>query len=623
MSLREETVTGKVPGERSPSPKWGVLGGAALTGLLLLASACGESAAPRNTEQQVSSTSPESAAPPSEEEGAAGTNPAPPGSALPPYPEKLAPTVFTDVTRAAGIRFRHHNGAFGRKYLPETTGSGAAFLDYDNDGWQDLLLVNAMDFAGTPRPRRSSLALYHNQQDGTFKNVTVEAGLSRPLYGLGVAVGDYDNDGWDDIFLTALGESRLYRNLGTGRFSDVTARVGMGGRAAFSTSAAWLDYDRDGKLDLFVGNYVDWAIEKDLFCTLDGVNKSYCTPESYGGQRAWLYRNLGGRFVEVGEAAGIADPTSKSLGVATPDYDLDGWIDLFVANDTQPNKLYRNNRNGTFSEVATTAGVAFSEEGRARAGMGVDFADYDGTGYPGLAIGNFSNEMLGLYHNEGKSGLFIDEAPTSSIGQATLLTLTFGLFFFDYDLDGRSDLFLANGHVADDIQAVQPKIQYAQMPQLFRNEGRKRFREVTAQAGAPFRRAVVGRGAAYGDYDNDGDLDILLTTNGGPAYLLRNEGGNQNRWLRIRTIGVTSNVNGMGAKVTVTRPDGMKIWQMVHSGSSYCSQSELPLTFGLGQHDRASRVEVRWPSGKVDSIRDLPANQRYTIREGAGIVPVQ
>ena len=521
-------------------------------GFLLLLNGCRESG-PRSTEQPGSSASPESTAPPAEEAGAAGTGLPNGDPTLPPYPEKMVPTVFTDVTRAAGIRFRHHNGAFGRKYLPETTGSGAAFLDYDNDGWQDLLLVNAMDFAGTPRPKRSSLALYHNQQDGTFKSVTVEAGLSRPLYGLGVAIGDYDNDGWDDIFITALGESRLYRNLGTGRFSDVTARVGMGGRTGFSTSAAWLDYDRDGKLDLFVGNYVDWSIEKDLFCTLDGVNKSYCTPESYGGQRAWLYRNLGGRFVEVGEAAGIADPTSKSLGVATPDYDLDGWIDLFVANDTQPNKLYRNNGNGTFSEVATTAGVAFSEEGRARAGMGVDFADYDGTGYPGLVIGNFSNEMLGLYHNEG----------------------------------------------------------------------RKRFREVTAQAGAPFQRPVVGRGAAYGDYDNDGDLDILLTTNGGPAYLLRNEGGNQNRWLRIRTMGVTSNINGMGAKVTVTRPDGMKSWQMVHSGSSYCSQSELPLTFGLGRHDVASRVEVRWPSGKVESIRDLRANQQYTIREGAGIVPAQ
>ncbi len=611
-------------GQGGGSSRWKKVGYPILAGLLLLVGGCRESSAPKKSERPADAVAQGSEASSSEGEGqgesaiAGALDPA-----LPPYPEKPTPTVFTDVTRSAGIRFRHHNGAFGRKYMPETTGSGAAFLDYDNDGWQDILLINATDFAGAPRPRRSSLALYHNERDGTFKNVTVAAGLTRPLFGMGVAVGDYDNDGRDDIFVTALGESRLYRNLGTGRFSDVTAQVGMGGRAAFSTSAAWLDYDRDGKLDLFVGNYVDWSIEKDLFCTLDGVNKSYCTPESYGGQRAWLYRNVGGRFVEVGEAAGIADPTSKSLGVSTPDYDLDGWVDLFVANDTQPNKLYRNNGNGTFTEVATTAGVAFSEEGRARAGMGVDFADYDGTGYPGLAIGNFSNEMLGLYHNEGKSGLFIDEAPTSSIGQATLLTLTFGLFFFDYDLDGRPDLFLANGHVADDIQKVQPKIQYAQAPQLFRNEGRKRFREVTAQVGAPFQRPVVGRGAAYGDYDNDGDLDILLTTNGGPAYLFRNEGGNQNRWLRIRTIGVNSNTNGIGAKVTVTRADGVKSWQMVHSGSSYCSQSELPLTFGLGRNDRANRVEVRWPSGKVESIRDLRANQLYTIREGSGIVPAQ
>ena len=555
-------------------------------------------------------------------ETAVETTPATPSPSvppLPPYPEKLAPVEFSDVTAAAGIRFRHNNGAYGKKYLPETTGSGCAWIDYDNDGWQDALLINAMDFDDAPKKRRSVMALYHNNQNGTFTDVTAQAGLAKPMYGMGAAIGDYDNDGWDDIYVTALGQSKLFRNLGNGKFADVTAKVGINGPPAFSTSAAWLDYDKDGKLDLFVGNYVDWAIEKDLFCTLDGTNKSYCTPESYKGQSARLYHNLGGRFEDVSEKAGVADATSKSLGVATFDFNRDGWIDIFVANDTQPNKLYQNKGNGTFSEVATTAGVAFSEEGKARAGMGVDFADYDGSGYPSLIVGNFSNEMLGVYHNEGKSGLFIDEAPASTLGQATLLSLTFGLFFFDYDLDGRSDIFLANGHVADDINKVQPKITYAMAPKLFRNDGRKKFTEVTKRSGKPFQRPIVARGTAYADYDNDGDLDILVTTNGGPAYLLRNEGGNQNRFLRIKTVGLASNPNGLGAKVSVILPDGTRLWQQVHSGSSYCSQSELPLTFGLGRNDKAERIEIEWPSGKVEKLANLAANQIYVIKEANGI----
>ena len=565
----------------------------------------------------------------------AGTTNSP---ALPPYPEKLAPVQFSDVTAGAGIRFRHNNGAYGKKYLPETTGSGCAFLDYDRDGWPDILLINGMDFADAPKKRRSVPALYHNNQNGTFSDVTAGSGLGQPMYGMGVAIGDYDNDGWDDIFITALGQNRLFRNLGEstpGKFGDVTAKVGMAGAPSFSTSAAWLDYDRDGRLDLFVGNYVDWAIENDIQCSLDGTSKSYCTPESYKGQSVRLYHNLttggaasGGRFEEVSEKAGVGDPTSKSLGVATLDYNRDGWIDIFVANDTQPNKLYQNNRNGTFTEMATTAGIAFSEEGKARAGMGVDFADYDGSGFPSLIVGNFSNEMLGVYHNEGKSGLFIDEAPASTLGQATLLTLTFGLFFFDYDLDGRSDIFLANGHVADDINKVQPKITYAMVPKLFRNDGNKKFTEVTARAGAPFQRPMVARGAAYGDFDNDGDLDILVTTNGGPAKLFRNDGGNQNRFLRIRALGSGANASGIGARVTVTLPDGTRQWQMVHSGSSYCSQSELTLTFGLGRHDKAERIEIEWPGNgakpggtgsRTERITNLAANHFYTIRQGSGI----
>jgi hypothetical protein len=392
--------------------------------------------------------------------------------------------------------------------------------------------------------------------------------------------------------------------------------VGGGG---FSTSAAFFDYDKDGRLDLFVANYVEWSIEKDLFCTLDGKTKSYCTPESYKGQSPALFRNRGdGTFEDATKRAGLEDPRSKALGVALLDVDADGWLDLFVANDTQPNKLYRNVGGARFEDVGMTAGVAFGEAGVARAGMGVDAADYDGSGRPSLIIGNFANEMMGLYHNEG-TGLFIDEAPTSSLGKASLLSLTFGCFFFDYDLDGWLDIFAANGHVADDVELVQSKVKYAQTPHLFRNLGGKRFEVVSDSSGAALRQAVVGRGAAYADYDGDGDLDLLLTANGGPARLLRNDGGNRNHYLRVRTRGTRSNRDGIGARVTVTTPDGRRTWGLVKTGSSYCSQSELALTFGLGAQHRATRVEVAWPSGQIDVLNDLEADRLVTLEEGGGI----
>jgi enediyne biosynthesis protein E4 len=551
----------------------------------------------------------------------ASASAAPSPTLAPIDPSKFTPVEFTDVTAQAGIRFKHNNGAYGKKYLPETNGSGCAFLDYDNDGWQDVLLINSSDFADAPKKRNSVMALYHNNQNGTFSDVTAQAGLAKVMYGQGVAVGDYDNDGLDDIFVTAVGQNRLFRNAGGGKFADVTAKAGLAGPQYFSSSAAFFDYDKDGKLDLFVCNYVEWSPEKDVFCALDGTNKSYCTPEKYPGQSSRLYRNTGGRFVDVTEKAGLLDPSGKSLGVTVLDYDRDGWPDLFVANDTQPNKLYHNSGKGTFVEVAQQAGVAFSEEGKARGGMGTDAADYDGSGYPSIIVGNFSNEMLGVFRNQGKAeGLFIDEAPSSPIGQATMLSLTFATFFFDYDNDGLPDIFMANGHVADDINKVQPKITYAMRPQLFHNDGKRKFTEVSRKAGRPFARAVVGRGAAYGDYDNDGDLDILMTTNGGPAYLLRNDGGNQNRFVKFKAVGANANRSGIGAKIVVTLPDGSSKWQVVHSGSSYCSQSELPLTFGIGTADKAARVEVVWPGGKVDKLTDLGANQFYVVKEGSGVV---
>lgn len=545
----------------------------------------------------------------------AGQNEAPPPTQAPRY---SGPVEFTDATAQAGIRFKHNSGAYGKKYLPETLGSGCAFLDYDNDGWQDILLINSMNWPDHKGARTTS-ALYHNDRNGTFTDVTKEAGLNSEMYGLGCAVADYDNDGLVDIYVTCLGPNHLFRNTGGGKFANVTAKAGVGD-PGFSTSAAWFDYDRDGKLDLFVANYVDWTIDKDLRCTLDGKNKSYCTPESYKGQSPSLYHNKGdGTFENVTQLAGLSDSSCKSLGVALIDYDDNGWTDLFVANDTQPNRLYRNKGDGTFVDEATGAGVAFSEAGVARAGMGVDAADYDGSGRLSLIIGNFSNEMMALYHNEG-TGLFIDEAPASTIGRDSLLTLTFACFFFDYDLDGLVDVYAANGHVADDISTVQPKVKYAEPPHLFRNLGKKKFEAMVTKLGHALQQPVVARGAAYGDYDNDGDLDLLVTTNNGPARLLRNDGGNQNNVLRIKTVGASSNRDGIGAKVRITLPDHLKLTGMVKTGSSYCSQSELPLTFGLGKAEKVLNIEIVWPNGNKQAINDVSANQQIIIEEGKGII---
>jgi hypothetical protein len=524
--------------------------------------------------------------------------------------------TLTDVTAASGIKFTHNSGRAGKKWLPETLGAGGAFLDFNGDGWLDVFLVNGRDW--TPRGRRSLSALYRNTGTGKFVNVTAASGLDVEMFGMGVAVGDYDNDGRQDLYVTALEGDRLFQNAGGGKFKDVTKAAGIA-NANFGTSAAWLDYDKDGQLDLFVANYVQWTQKGDIWCSLDGVSKSYCTPESYKGTASKLYRNLGGgRFEDASQKAGVADPNGKSLGVAVLDYNMDGWPDMFVANDTQPNKLYRNNRNGTFTEEGMSAGVAYSEDGVARGAMGVDAADYDRSGRPHLIVGNFSNQMLGLYHNEGKN-LFVDEAPRSAIGRASLLSLAFGVFFFDYDLDGYFDLLAANGHIEEEIERVQPKVKFKQSPLLFRNLGQRKFENASNAVGAQFSRPIVARGAAYGDYDRDGDLDLLLTENHGPAFLYRNDGGNRNNFICIRTRGVKSNRDGIGAVVRVESAGG-KQWSMVRSGSSYCSQSDLALTFGLGKDTSVSAIEVEWPSGQKDRIANVPANQFLVLEEGKGIV---
>lgn len=527
----------------------------------------------------------------------------------------LAAVEFTDITATSGIKFSHNSGRTGKKYLPETMGSGAAFFDADGDGWPDILLLNSKDLI--PRGKRSISALYKNNRNGTFTDITAGSGLDVEMYALGVAVADYDNDGREDIYITALEGDRLFHNEGSGKFRDVTRLSGIQ-NANFGTSAAWFDYDKDGKADLFVANYVQWTVKGDLWCSLDGATKSYCTPEAYKGTSSKLYRNLGGgKFEDVSQKAGVADPTSKSLGVVVFDYNNDGWPDLFIANDTQPNKLYRNTGKGTFVEEGVAAGVAFGEDGVARGAMGVDFADYDRSGRPHLLVGNFSNQMLALYHNEG-NGLFVDRAPGSPVGRSSLLSLAFGVFFFDYDLDGYADLFAANGHIEEQIGRVQPKIAYKQPALLFRNTGRGHFENTTERVGPALSVPVVARGAAYADFDRDGDLDILVTANDGPARLLRNDGGNTNRWVSFKLSGSPSNKSALGAIVRVESASG-KQWQAVHSGSSYCSQSDLALTFGLGKDPVVSAVEVTWPSGAKQRFTNIAVNKHYKIDEQQGI----
>ncbi len=524
---------------------------------------------------------------------------------------------FVDVTEQAGIQFQHNSGAYGGKLLPETLGSGCAFLDYDRDGWQDILLVNGRDWPGH-KQRHSTLRLYHNNRNGTFTDVTSRARLDVELYGMGVAVGDYNNDGFPDILITCVGQNRLFRNTGKGTFVDVTYASGLGKREGFSTSALWIDYDRDGLLDLFICNYVKWSPEHDVFCSLDGKHKSYCTPEAYRGQTCWLFHNRGnGTFEDVTAASGIFDSSSKSLGVAMLDNDHDGWPDLLVANDTQPNKLYRNQRNGTFRDIAVEAGLAFSSEGKARAGMGVDAADFKNSGAAGVAITNFDNEMIGLYQASGKG--FEDIAAQTGVGLASKNSLGFGCVFLDADLDGWLDLAVANGHIDETVRNIRGNVGYAQPPQLFLNRNGV-FRDVAAEIGGGFDQPKVGRGLAYADFDRDGDLDLLLTTNDGPAYLYRNEQLAGNGIIRFRLVGTKSNRDAIGASLRVFH-GGASQSRMVKGGSSYLSQSELPVTFGLERRDRIDRVVLNWPSGRTEEYKNLAAGRCYECVEGKGISP--
>lgn len=543
------------------------------------------------------------------------------GVALTAWPLDLAAQSpgfrFVDVTAAAGIDFRHNNGAYGGKLLPETLGAGCAFIDYDADGWQDILLINGMDWPGHKR-QRSTLKLYRNNRNGTFTDVTRAAGLDVEMYGMGVAVGDFNNDGFPDLYITCVGQSRLFRNTGNGQFVDITRASGLGGREAFSSSAMWVDVDRNGLLDLFVCNYVRWSPEHDVFCSVDGKRKSYCTPEAYRGETCWLFRNRGnGTFEDVTATCGIFDSSSKSLGVALVDHDQDGWPDIFVANDTQPNKLYRNQRNGTFKDVALEAGVALSDDGKARAGMGVDAGDFANSGRAGIAVTNFEGEMVGLFRAQ-EPGLYRDVTTSSGVGSASRTRLGFGCLFADLDLDGNLDLIVANGHIDDTVRNISGNTGYAQAPHLFLNQGNGTFRDAAADAGGGFAQPRVGRGLAYGDFDGDGDVDLLITTNNGSPALFRNDQTVGRRSLRFRLQGVKSNRDAIGATVRIYH-GGTSQMRVVKSGSSYLSQSELPVTFGVGTRDRVERVVIAWPSGSTQEFKDVASGKAYVCVEGKGI----
>lgn len=606
-----------------------------------------------------------------------------PRRATPEVPSVPAPVQWTDVTAQAGLNFQHVNGAFGLKFMPETMGSGCAFFDFDGDGKQDIFLVNGRDWTSSevadyrngpgrehaskhgfkapaqPPRRKSTGALYRNNGDGTFSDVTRGSGLEVEMQGFGVAAGDYDNDGREDLLVTSVGRNYLFHNKGGGKFEEVAGRAGVQDKG-WPTSAAWIDYDRDGLLDLFVCHYIDWSPALETYHSAaaradDPLHKikSYAGPDAYKGTLNRLFHNEGGgRFADVSAKSGVQKRTpfsgivdgkarafrnvadaraymqrthrsepllAKALGVVVTDYDNDGWPDLIVANDTVPTFLMRNNRDGTFTDMAVKAGLTASEALSANGGMGIDAADIDQSGRESVVIGYYADQLIGLYHNVG-SGLFEDKAAYAEMGRPGRIFVEFGTVFTDIDNDGWPDVLVVNGHVMDDISKQRPQLTYAQRPLLFlnRRRGDIKFAEIGLNSGAAMSKPIVGRGLACADYDLDGDVDALITTNGGPVYLLRNS-GSSNRAIRLTLQGTRSNRSGLGAVVLV-RTGKTVLRRVVRSGSSYLSQSELPLTIGLGQAMRADSVTVQWPSGAKTELKNVPAQSSLFIREGQGII---
>lgn len=525
-------------------------------------------------------------------------------------PEAPSGPTFVDITEAAGIAFTHDNGASSHRLLPETMGAGAAFFDFDGDGLPDLYLVNgvSLDGKGAGRPG----ALYKNLGEGRFRDVTRGSGLEQAFFGMGTAVGDVDNDGFTDLFVSGVGEQHLYRNLGNGRFQDITSQSGLvsGG---FGTSAAFLDYDRDGFLDLFVGRYIEWSPASDIPCSPDGVHQTYCTPEGYPSVSSRLYHNLNGNgFEDVTAVSRIGDAKGKALGVVVFDHNRDGWPDIAVANDTVRNFLFLNQKNGSFQEVGVSTGMAFSESGAARGGMGIDAGDLDGNGLLDLVVGNFSQEMS-AYFRATHNGFFIDDAARSGFGMATLLTLAFGTLLEDFNNDGLLDVLVVNGHIEPDIDRTQPGQSYRQKSQLFWNTPKGIFLPAEGPPGSALDSPLVARGLAGADIDLDGDIDVVITQNGGSARLFRDEqsGGN---WLRLRLQGRQSNRNGYGARIRVLA--GSSNWtRELSSGRSYLSACEPVLTLGLGETQKVDRIEISWPSGILQVIDSPTLNTVLDIQE--------
>ena len=537
--------------------------------------------------------------------------------------KKIDHIWFTDITEESGIDFQHTTGAFGEKWMPETVGSGGGFLDYDNDGLIDVFLVNSAPWKGHESDiEQASSKLYKNNGNNTLEDVTEKSGLNFSIYGMGASFADFDADGDMDIYITAVGNNKLLRN-DNGFFTDVTNQMNVTGNdphegslPAWSSSSAWIDVDRDGWLDLFVNNYVKWTPELDIYTTRDGKTKSYATPDVYEGESCRLYHNVQGKFFEdITEKAGVLNPEGKSLGVAVADFNNDLWPDLVISNDTQPNFLYINNGDGTFSNKAIAAGIAYDENGRARAGMGIDVADIGNDGNLAIAIGNFSQEPLSLYTQTGSGALFQDRAGAARLTRSSLLQLTFGLQFIDLDMDGYLDLITANGHIEPEINSVQKNITFAQKPQVFYNDHGK-FIDISDQAGEPFSVEIVGRGIASGDIDGDGDLDVLITVNGGSPKLLRNDSKSNNGYIKVKLKGKKPNMEAIGAKVVVWT-NGLKQQRMLHTGSSFLSQSDIrELIFGLGEHQKADSLLVYWPtSGNKKQLENIPSGKTLLIKE--------
>jgi enediyne biosynthesis protein E4 len=534
-----------------------------------------------------------------------------------------ASVQFTDTTAGSKLDFKQENSPTSNKYLPETMGGGVALLDYDNDGRLDVYFVNGASITD-PMPagaaphkcdRKFWNRLYHQNADGTFSDVTERAGVTgmpQNRYGMGVAVGDFDNDGFADLYVTGYGGNTLYRNNGSGTFTDVTARAGVAA-SGWSTSAGFLDYDHDGKLDLFVCRYLKWTFEANKYCGDKGPGKrAYCHPDSFDGITNILFRNNGdGTFTDVSEKAGIANPAGKGLGVAFADFDGDGWTDIYIANDSVQCFLYRNNRNGTFTDVSLLSGTGFNEDGKTFAGMGVDFSDYDNDGRPDIVVTNLSNERYVVYHNSG-DGTFSDATTHSGVGRATALWSGWSTRLLDFDNDGWKDLFVAQGHVMDNIEATSGNLRYLQPPLLLRNTA-GRFAPV--EAGPAFKSAWAGRGAAFGDFDNDGDLDIIVANIGQRAYVLRNDGGNRSNWIGFRVTGRKANRDGIGCEVRVTSASGLTQLYTVNTAVGYLSASDKRLIVGLGADKVAKTVEVRWPGGPIQKLENVPAGRMLEVTE--------